>query len=295
MYEPDSNLPPQQQEERRRTFWSLYLLDRLVSCGKHRPLAINDSSCTLRLPCDEEDWRSGRQTHSPYLDDVWERQSPDIKLSPNALIVAAAKCLTRCTQYMLQGNQTRFRDQLWHPKSDIASISSDILFLETFLPLSESMSELFYQECTTNGVIDPQVAGPRIFGRMLLCTCHCVLNHPFLLYTKYRGKNTLSVSFLTRAFDTGREFAIRLTNIVRESREVGFAFHTSFGGYCIALAGTIHALFIKAKDEDMRNQSQKNLDISLEHLRIISGFWRNIGPMASLSSQLDLAFIYSRS
>jgi Fungal specific transcription factor domain len=42
------------QGERRRVFWSVYLFDCLVSCGRGRPPAILDASCQLQLPCDEQ-------------------------------------------------------------------------------------------------------------------------------------------------------------------------------------------------------------------------------------------------
>ncbi|CAK7237705.1 hypothetical protein SBRCBS47491_010091 [Sporothrix bragantina] len=58
MVEPDASLPPAHQEERRRVFWSFYLCDKLISCGRERPATILDDHCRLRLPCDEDVWRS---------------------------------------------------------------------------------------------------------------------------------------------------------------------------------------------------------------------------------------------
>ena len=47
MVEPDSDLPLIQQEERRRVFWSFYLCDKLISCGRERPAALADDQCKL--------------------------------------------------------------------------------------------------------------------------------------------------------------------------------------------------------------------------------------------------------
>ncbi|TKW58320.1 hypothetical protein CTA1_12159 [Colletotrichum tanaceti] len=59
MEEPSELLPPAEQEERRRCFWSVYLLDKLVSLGRGRHLAILDESCHVQIPCDEPTFRSG--------------------------------------------------------------------------------------------------------------------------------------------------------------------------------------------------------------------------------------------
>ena len=39
MNEPNPSLPYEDQEERRRVFWSIYILDKLCSCGRARPAA----------------------------------------------------------------------------------------------------------------------------------------------------------------------------------------------------------------------------------------------------------------
>ncbi|RFU28893.1 hypothetical protein B7463_g7455, partial [Scytalidium lignicola] len=47
MMEPDFNLPYPNQEERRRVFWSIYILDRFCSCGRGKPAAVADVHCRL--------------------------------------------------------------------------------------------------------------------------------------------------------------------------------------------------------------------------------------------------------
>lgn len=52
MYEPDasSNMNDVEREEHRRVFWSVYLLDKLVSCGRARPPAVlNAGKCPNSL------------------------------------------------------------------------------------------------------------------------------------------------------------------------------------------------------------------------------------------------------
>ncbi|KAJ9604937.1 hypothetical protein H2200_010326 [Cladophialophora chaetospira] len=44
--EPDFSIPDHEQEARRRTFWSIYLLDKLISISSHRPTMLTDVDCT---------------------------------------------------------------------------------------------------------------------------------------------------------------------------------------------------------------------------------------------------------
>lgn len=122
------NFSPADQEERRRVFWSLYLLDRIVSCGRGRPPAILEASCQLQLPCDEKAWKEGRLQTTDTLDQLSNKALlNEMDLGPFALVIIMAYVLSRAAQYMLQQYNIRSRDPPWDPSSDFALISSDLL------------------------------------------------------------------------------------------------------------------------------------------------------------------------
>ncbi|OAL28199.1 hypothetical protein AYO20_09527 [Fonsecaea nubica] len=54
-----------QREERRRTWWLLFLMDRHLALCYNRPLALLEAECRdLLLPLDDVAWQSGAQPHS---------------------------------------------------------------------------------------------------------------------------------------------------------------------------------------------------------------------------------------
>lgn len=56
------------REERRRTWWLLFLMDRHLALCYNRPLALLESECQhLLLPMDDIAWQSGSQPHSHGL------------------------------------------------------------------------------------------------------------------------------------------------------------------------------------------------------------------------------------
>lgn len=54
-------------EERRRTFWSAYLLDRYLSNGRGRPQAIKNEDITITLPSDNINFTFGTPEDTRYL------------------------------------------------------------------------------------------------------------------------------------------------------------------------------------------------------------------------------------
>ncbi len=98
MLETDPELPPIQQEERRRVFWSFYIADKLISCGRERPPAILDGNCKLQLLCDELAFRAGHFHRTPRLDEVTSEDASATlnSLSPFALTTVMASILGRC-------------------------------------------------------------------------------------------------------------------------------------------------------------------------------------------------------
>jgi hypothetical protein len=289
MMDVNTELSYADQEERRRVFWSLYLLDRIVSCGRARPPAILEASCQLQLPCDEGVWRAGVWQKTDTLDQLSNKALFDKENhGPFALVVIMAYILSRAAQYMLQEYNIRSRDPPWDPNSDFASISSDLLYIESQYDFEKPIKDLIADEFTEGGRIDQASASSMVFSRALFYLCHCLLNHPFLLRHRLETSNTRAPStFLTRAFDFGRTCAKRLTHLLRDARSAGCFVNASFYGYCGVVAGTIEALYLHSEREDLRQESVECVHLSLVTLEEIGKYWANVSAMVSLAPVLS--------
>lgn len=244
MMESATYLSNSEQEERRRVFWSIYLLDRLVSCGRARPPAILDASCQLQLPCNEANWRAGHPKATQTLEDFAYRvsSSPD-QWSPLANVIAVTHTLSKAAQYMVQQLNIRSREPPWDSNSDFAGILSDLLYLENLLEVWKSPMDLVLQCTSADGRIDQQCAGPTIFARALFHLCYCLLHHPFLLRMRLdMCRSEAPSSFLSRAFDTAWEHSKSMIDLLDEVQHAGAIAHTSFYGYCTLVAGSIAVL-----------------------------------------------------
>ncbi|KAM0321571.1 hypothetical protein ACHAQA_010061 [Verticillium albo-atrum] len=85
-------------EERRRTWWAVFVLDRLIALGNKRPCVLAPSPREGRLPVDDDAWDSGDVTraigHAVSVDPAI-RQSGFARLCQTAIYIDKAQATTR--------------------------------------------------------------------------------------------------------------------------------------------------------------------------------------------------------
>lgn len=277
MMEPDSTLSYADQEERRRVFWSIYILDKLCSCSRARPSAISDAHCRVQLPCDEVTFRNGAWKKMPTLDQLLSPQDAVIEHPGNlTLVVLTASILGRCAQHCIhESNKSDSRLPPWDSKSEFATIYTALLQLETQFDLGRSIGEALKETCAQDGTIDMQIAGPLIFYNLIFQICQCLLHHPFLLYQQLQSRDLKPPqSFLNRALQTSREHAVASSLLLSEARNAGCNIFYSFIGYCATVSGGVHALFLNDPDASVNQRARDCLQLDMEFLDEFSHYWK---------------------
>jgi hypothetical protein len=287
--EPDASLSTIEKEEHRRVFWSLYILDKLISSGRDRTPAIADEDCKVRLPCTETAFKYGiEEPLSPLLEDV-TGESPSVTsldyMSPVALVVLTSSTLSRVTQYTLQERKSSGDNIPWGSGSQYAKIDSILLQIESNFGFGEPLVETIHRDCTIDAMVDPQIAAPLIYARTLFHLCYCLLHHPFLLQQQLiKLQKRAPASFLARSRDSCRAHAQALSSMSKQANSVGCTTLWSFYGYCQMVAGSIHALFLHQEDLHLRTSSHQFYNDSLSNLQDLSPYWPTAGIMVSLTS-----------
>ncbi|KAL5381303.1 hypothetical protein DPSP01_007294 [Paraphaeosphaeria sporulosa] len=290
--EPEKDLNPIQQEERRRVFWSFYLCDKLISCGRERPAVILDDQCRLQLPIDENEFRNGNYQQTPTLEHLIDENAFSVisTLSPFAVAAVMASLLGRCAQYALgeQEEQTSSGKTFpWNPRSKYSSIHSSLLQIESELGLSESLVEKITNHFTSSdGTIDQHRAAPLVLSHALFYLCQCLLYHPFLLRQRLvRLGQRSPQSFLAQIFHSCRAAATSLSKLMDEVKslccETLSTSHDPFYGYCTMVAGTIHSMFLQSSDPLIVNDATVSFESSLQNLLELSCYWKSCGRMRS--------------
>lgn len=284
MMEPDPSLPYLDQEERRRVFWSVYILDRICSCGRGRPAALADVHCQVQLPCDEESFRHGLWKKTLTLKQALSSTGSTTD-RPNhiTLVILAASILGRCAQYCIH-EYTRGEYHLppWDSKSEFTSIYSALLQLESKFELGDRIGEAVQRDCILDGKIDMQLAGLVIFSHALFHTCQCILHHPFLLYQQCKARGVKAPqSFINRALQTCRESACAMSQLLQDVKEAGCVSFFSFMGFCTTVACSVHTLYLNDRDSSLQQQAQKYLRSNTLFMEEFSRYWKNGLPMVS--------------
>ncbi|RHZ58385.1 uncharacterized protein CDV56_104912 [Aspergillus thermomutatus] len=282
MREPDGWLPVAEQEERRRAFWSVYLLDKLISCGRSRPLVILDQDCHVQLPCDESTVRQGETKKTYTLLQLlnWNTKISDTP-SPFALVILLASIFGRCTRYVYANRHT---DEIppWGTKSEYSAINSSLLLFESYAKMGNT--SVVDMLTGSVGTIDHQELGHRVYAHTLFHLCHCLLNHPFVLSLCLKPFGSkVPHSFVTRALQNGLDHATQLVNLLRDVSDAGGLVESSFYAYCVAIAGGILSIASHEESQSVLCRPSEMLECfqhGIDILDRLAEFWTHAANMS---------------
>lgn len=280
--EPDPAGDPVVKEERRRVFWSLYLLDKLISCSRERAPTIQDGDCKLQMPSNDCAFRDGVEQRTPELKTL-TGDSPKVTSlsSPShfSLVILMAATLNRVAQYALRDPDDNPHVVPWSHTSDYAAFDSTLLQLELNFNMNTPLETVLLQTCMSDGVIDQQLAGPLVYARSLFHLARCLLHHPFLLQQRLsKVSSKLPPDFLNKAWETSRSHA-KAVVMLQNARNHGYVVLSSFYAYCTMVAGSIHSIFVYDSDDEVRKSSLEQYEASLQILHKLSHYWKSAGRM----------------
>ncbi|PON24929.1 hypothetical protein TGAM01_v206010 [Trichoderma gamsii] len=268
--EPDPSLLLWQQEEHRRTFWSVYLLDRIVSCSPERSPAILDTDCALFLPVDQTTLSPSPQVAQRItLACLTENKEELGNLGYSGLLCLLASTLGRIQRYNLRRRVPASSFLPWNSESEFASIYSVLLTCESYSPspivnfeaVLDQNSAKMANEQNHNSML-----GVFCFSHALYFLNQCLLHHPFLIRHHLQSlKAPIPPSFLRHALVTSRENATSLTCLLQTLMKRRLCLASSLG-YCALVAGVTHRLFENDGDSLVRQSSREMYDATVDFL-----------------------------
>ncbi|KAH7064086.1 fungal-specific transcription factor domain-containing protein [Paraphoma chrysanthemicola] len=258
--------PEPVRQEAQRTFWSVYLLDKLVSVGRHRPPSILDVDCTVSLPTISTSLVT-TQTSLLTISNPTEDCLVPV-LDDFALVIFMASVLGRTIRYSLQQISSSSYNP-WDSRSEYANIYGALLGFETF---SNSRLEAFDFDndfdARVAGRLDSAERGHFVFAHVLYHLNNCLLHHPFLLKHRFKTlKCSIPPTFLREAIGRSKQHAERLVSILKFVHRQKLPV-PSFFAFCAVTAGVIGKLHAVASNtylpEGTASQVQSCLDF-LDH------------------------------
>lgn len=281
--EPDPNLPTWKQEEHRRTFWSVYLLDRIVSCSPERTPTLQDADCTLGLPMESE-FADGALFDRPTLTRLADKPEDVRDLGYSGVLYLIASALGRIQRCWLRRSTQSGAHLPWSSRSEFASIYSTLLTCESCFPESladfDSALDKELAKAVDKTRIDPAL-GHLCFSHALYFLSQCLLHHPFLIrHHLQSAKAVMPPSFLRHALMSCYENATRLSRLIHTVLKRHFCV-SSFTGYCAVVAGATHRLFESYGDPAIQESSRNLSKAALDFLHQAPGRWRHYAHLVS--------------
>lgn len=276
------------QEERRRCFWSLFLLKRLhgaefsvldfsgednfpwypASTGKPAKLITIDRE-RLSLEVEEVTKDAGIVAYSIQLSEVW----------------------FKTTKYARRrGNPSPLPP--WSPKSDYAMIMAQQMEFETRSPNIHRFKPVgFFKRSPEELQKDRDYWGPWLFVQFLYHTNLCLLNHPLLMSLRLRTLRSSAIPeiFLQSTADlvtTHEKWIVHLIDILAAK---AYKVSDPFIAHCAAIVATIFLQETFERDATIRTEKRENFT---KCLRFIEGFeeWPHVARIVNILQIAHLVY-----
>lgn len=283
--EPDPDLPVWQQEEQRRTFWSVYLLDHLISLGHDRLPSFLEADITVQLPGPERLFREGLPAGPvPTLETVIESSPASTfhNLDYFAMTVLMASALGRFVRFSMK-RTPKNKYVPWDPRSNYHAAHSLLLFFECHLASScTALIESLGEGVTQDNLLAQQPGDHFFYSQAIFHILHCLINHPFVLYHLFQQCSAaIPLSFVEEALQRCYKHATHLLDLLDDAQRYGQLLNASFFGYCAMQAGVIHRLLEYHEDPEIAASSTLKVQQALEYLERPPVRWLNQLNMVS--------------
>lgn len=269
----------------RRTFWSLYILDKFFACSRTRPVSILDSDCTVAMPCSEESFREempglGMPTLAALRNlSNYESRS---RVDGFAQLIVMCSLMSRCMKAFVQNDNTAVPS--WDHQSEFAKTSSFLMSFEAMHAAGEHQLETYISEkFGTYEGYDRQRAAHFVWARGIYHLCGVLLYHPLALY---KNRQAYALGFPpTFAHETLNRYQRHLsgmTDIIKVVHSSGCCARGSFLGYLAACAAFLHKIATCSTNGDVAARSQNSLDSCLSFLEQTPVCWPNHQTMVRI-------------
>ncbi|OQV08718.1 Fungal specific transcription factor domain-containing protein isoform 2 [Cladophialophora immunda] len=266
------------REEHRRTLWSIYMLDRLGTCGTNRTGLFPDSALRLRLPCPENTFRDGSPNDSPTLKLLNESPPDQLgNVGAFARVILLTSTLSRIAGFSLQQNWQAQMEPPSTQNSEYAQLITRLRSLSTYFDKRQPFDPTNW---SSGGREDSNDIALCIFSHILYHLCYCILQHPFVLKRRHRpGDAPFAGDFLSDSLQKNWQNAQDLTHTLSYATQKNMPTWSSFYAYCSLVAGTINCLHCLSKDENTQNMSKLAVQMNFLYLERQAKLYANSAQM----------------
>ncbi|KAF2856322.1 C6 transcription factor-like protein Prf [Plenodomus tracheiphilus IPT5] len=256
-----------EREERRRTFWLAFAIDRYASIGTGWPMIIDERDVLTNLPASEEAFEKSRPMATGSLDQVLSSNGADNLQAMGAIALTAAMFGRNLLHLHRPGPNDGDDDingSFWNRHREIEQI-----LLQTSLGLPDHLR------------LPSNLASPNVvFANMCIHTSAICLHQAAIFKAdKYRLPTSVSNESKIRCVTAAAEIA----SIMRMISHMDLAAMNPFISFCVYVAARVFVQYLKTRPKDQ--QMISSLQFLLQAMHAL----RRKNPLTeSFLVQLDL-------
>ncbi|KAH3662558.1 hypothetical protein OGAPHI_005810 [Ogataea philodendri] len=272
-------------EMKRRTLWSVYMMDRCISSGRNRSSSIRIDDINVALPCTEQAWVAGLpvncmtyQELQRCVDNDGEIPGPE-NLTACCFTILAFEIWAKIAKWAGEGGARAESKDPWTEDSTYFQLSRDLNNLEANLP-----SSLKYDPANLVTQISEHSAGSFGYLHSILFLSRVFLNREYFF---------LSPELLAKGWWAGS--TRKLLDAIRKSSSLintlsslglmvvapftGFEIFTNAGTalYFAAFPPTVLETHLVSESDALRDEFK---EISLQNIRLLRK-WGDVWTLAS--------------
>jgi hypothetical protein len=273
--ETHMRLAEREKEERRRCFWSLFLLKRLHGAD----FIVLDFAAEDNFPWYPETTGSP-PNQSPSATQIAPAYG-DPESLPDKGIVAYAIQLSevffKITRYAWRRGKPSILPP-WSSQSEFSTILAQQMDFETRMPYMHRFEPAkFSQKSIEHLNSNRDYWGPWLFIQFLYHTNLCLLTHPLLMSLRLRNnKCVIPEIFLQHQSDLISSHASWIINFIDMLEAKSFKVSDPFLGHCVAIVATIYLQESFVDDEAKRRIKQECFEKCLKFIRGFGPQWPHL-------------------
>jgi len=284
----DNNEDPKQsfilQEVKRRTLWSVYMMDRCISSGRNRSSAIRVEDIKISLPCSDRDFAFGSSVDCMTFNQLRDHLNSEVhdceleKATSTTFIIFAFELWAQIAKWFGEGGARNDTLDPWLPNSVYSKFSSQLDTIHDFLP-----SNLQYNSINLDAHIADNTAGSFGYLHSLLFLCRTFLNREYLYLCPKKPQKSWWFKCIDDLISSIKMCSMLIStlsslNLMVVAPFTGFQIFTSGGTslYLASFSSDIFEYYIKSHGFS-RNDFK---EISLQNARLLR-HWGDVWTLAN--------------
>ncbi|KAF2633424.1 hypothetical protein BU25DRAFT_5321 [Macroventuria anomochaeta] len=264
------------QEIRRRTMWSCFLMDRFNSSGTDRPLFVHEQYIEVQLPVKEHLYV--HEIHAPTENlegavpnpvppDSGQLANPRENMGVTAYTVRLVCVWGKLIKYMNLGGKEREPEPMWSLESTFHAIKKEAMDFKDSLP-----EMLVYTPENLKSHAIGKTANSFLYLHILWQQIMLFM-HRFALPSTAgaRPPKDMPHDFLTNSARTALESANQISILINEAMDHNVV--APFAGYSAFFSSTVHVHGVFSKNAKLEAQSKKYLAYNVKYLTKMKKYW----------------------